>query len=109
MAVDGLATPGGQQPAALTGRCTAEVQSRVATSVCQLRHGQMGQGPTEPHSGCSTFLLRSGGAGGGYYTVDAGPITTENRFFPARHSWHVWSSRTGAWQSFVFFWGGGGH
>ena len=25
------------------------------------------QGPTEPHTGCSTFLLSSGCAKGGYY------------------------------------------
>ena len=38
-----------------------------ATSVCYLRHDPMEQGPTEPHAGRSTFLLSSGGAGGGYY------------------------------------------
>ena len=32
-----------------------------------LRHDRMGQGPTEPHAGRSTFLLSSGGAGGGSY------------------------------------------
>ena len=37
---------------------------RLATSVCRPRHDQMGQGPTEPHAGRSTFLLSSGGAGG---------------------------------------------
>ena len=37
---------------------------RPATSVCRLRDDQMGQGPTEPHAGRSTFLLSSGGAGG---------------------------------------------
>ena len=41
--------------------------SRLATSVRQLRRDQMEQGPTEPHAGRSTFLLSSGGAGGGYY------------------------------------------
>ena len=41
-------------------------RTRLATSVCPLRHDQMGQGPTEPHTGHSTFLLSSGGAGGGY-------------------------------------------
>ena len=41
--------------------------ARLATSVCQLRHDPMEQGPTEPHAGRSTFLLSSGGAGGGYY------------------------------------------
>ena len=42
----------------------------------------MGQGPTEPRAGCSTFLLSSGGAGGGYYrgALDMGPIPTENLF-----------------------------
>ena len=38
---------------------------KLAASVCQLRHDQMD--PTEPHAGCSTSLLSSGGAGGGYY------------------------------------------
>ena len=38
--------------------------TRLATSVCRLRHDQMEQGPTEPHAGRSTFLLSSGGAGG---------------------------------------------
>ena len=40
--------------------------ARLATSVCQLRHNQMEQGPTEPHTGRSTFLLSSGDAGGRY-------------------------------------------
>ena len=35
-------------------------RSRLAISVCQ-------QGPTEPHAARGTFLLSSGGAGGGYY------------------------------------------
>ena len=39
------------------------VRARLANSVCQLRHDQMEQGPTEPHAGRSTFLLSSGGAG----------------------------------------------
>ena len=39
-------------------------QTRPATSVCQLRHDRMEQGPTEPHAGRGTFLLSSGGAGG---------------------------------------------
>ena len=39
----------------------------LATGVCQLRHDQMEQGPTEPRTGRSTFLLSSGGAGAGYY------------------------------------------
>ena len=56
------------------------VVTRLAASVC-LRHGQMEQGPTEPHAGRSTFLLSSGGAGGGYYCVafDTGPIATKNQ------------------------------
>ena len=41
--------------------------TRLAASVCQPRHDQMEQGPIEPHAGRSTFLLNSGGAGGGYY------------------------------------------
>ena len=41
--------------------------NRPTTSVCQLGHDPMEQGPTEPHAGRSTFLLSSGGAGGGYY------------------------------------------
>ena len=40
-------------------------RSRPATSVCQLRHDRMEQDPTEPHAGRSTFLLSSGGVGGG--------------------------------------------
>ena len=43
------------------------IPTRPATSVYQPRHDQMEQGPTEPHAGHSTFLLSSGGAGGGYY------------------------------------------
>ena len=56
--------------------------TRLATSVHQRRHNQMEQGPTEPHAGRSTFLLSSGGAGGGYYRVviETGPIPTENQF-----------------------------
>ena len=40
------------------------VPTRLATSIGQLRHDPMEQGPTEPHAGCGTFLLSSGGAGG---------------------------------------------
>ena len=40
-------------------------RNRIATSVCQLGHDQMEQGPTEPHIGRSMFLLGSGGAGVG--------------------------------------------
>ena len=42
----------------------------------------MEQGPTEPHAGRSTFLLSSGGAGGGCYgvAVDTAPIPTQNQF-----------------------------
>ena len=40
---------------------------RLATSICRLRHNPNRRGPTEPHAGRSTFLLSSGGAGGGYY------------------------------------------
>ena len=56
--------------------CLRVVLSRPATSVCRLRHDRMEQGPTEPHAGRSTFLLSSGGAGGGY----TGPVPTENQF-----------------------------
>ena len=51
------------------GRCPAPawVHSRLAPSVCRLRQERMGQGLTEPHAGRGTFLLSSGGAGGGYY------------------------------------------
>ena len=42
----------------------ARIPPRPATSVCQLRHDRMGQGPTEPHAGRGTFLLSSGGVGG---------------------------------------------
>ena len=44
-----------------------ENETTLATSVCKLRHHRMEQRPTEPHTGHSTFLLSSGGAGGGYY------------------------------------------
>ena len=56
--------------------------TRLATSVCRLRHDRMGQGPAQPHTGCSTFLLSSGGAGGGHYRVAIGTglIATEHRF-----------------------------
>ena len=56
--------------------------TRLATSICRLRHDQMEQGPTEPQAGCSTFLLSSGGAGGGYYRVafGTGPIAAEHRY-----------------------------
>jgi len=54
-------------PHALHRRRSILVDARLGTSVCQLRHDQMEQGPTEPHAGRSTFLLSSGGAGGGYY------------------------------------------
>ena len=47
--------------------CGHATQTRLATSVCQPRHDQMEQGPTEPRIGRSMFLLSSGGAGGGYY------------------------------------------
>ena len=46
---------------------TAYTPTRFATSVRRLRHDPMEQGPTEPHTGRSTFLLSSGGVGGGYY------------------------------------------
>ena len=57
----------------------------LATSVCQLRHDQMEQGPTEPHAGHSTFLLSFSGAGvggGRYYLAafDMGQIATDNQF-----------------------------
>ena len=46
------------------GRTAWAPPSRLAASVCQLRHDRMEEGPTEPHTGRSTFLLSSGGAGG---------------------------------------------
>ena len=72
-------------PTSAQGHPGEPVRAKLATSVCQFRRDQMEQGPTEPHIGRSTFLLSSGGAGGGYYSValDTGPIVTENRF-PAR-------------------------
>ena len=42
----------------------ASPTTRLAASICQLRHDRMEQGPTEPHAGRSTFLLSSGGSGG---------------------------------------------
>ena len=47
-------------------RVTVESLGIIAET-CRLRHHRMGQGPTEPHAGHSTFLLSSSGAGGGYY------------------------------------------
>ena len=57
-------------------------RSRFAASICQRRHDRMGQGPTEPRTGRSTFLLSAGGARGGnsYVALDTGPILTENQF-----------------------------
>ena len=46
------------------GTCDMSRKTRLVTSACQLRHDPMEQGPTEPQSGRSTFLLSSGGAGG---------------------------------------------
>ena len=65
-----------------SSRWHASLQHRFATSIYQLRHDQMEQGPTEPHAGHSTFLLSSRGAGGGYYQVafDIGPTPTEHQF-----------------------------
>ena len=56
-------------PTSIHGHPTPTESNRMAahslaTSVCQPRHDQMEQGPTEPHAGRSTFLLSSGGAGG---------------------------------------------
>ena len=51
----------------LLGLRALQPPSRLAATVCQLRHDPMEQRPTEPHAGRSTFLLSSGGAGGGYY------------------------------------------
>ena len=53
------------------GRAKAQgrIRTRLATSVCRLRHDRMQQGPTEPHAGRGTFLLSSGGAGGGVWAV----------------------------------------
>ena len=50
-----------------TGWLMVGVCIRLVTSVCQLRYDHMEQDPTEPRTGRSTFLLSSGGAGGGYY------------------------------------------
>ena len=52
----------------------------------------MEQGPTEPHTGRSTFLLSSGGAGGAGITE--WPLM-RGRFllrtsFPAGRQWQVW-------------------
>ena len=49
------------------GRGSWSPANSFATSVRPLRHHRMGQGPTEPHAGRRTFLLSSGGAGGGCY------------------------------------------
>ena len=55
--------------------------TRPAISVRQLRHDRMEQGPSEPNAGRGTFLLSSGGAGGGYYSVavDTGRLATEHQ------------------------------
>ena len=70
-----------QRPWAAHGH-KMEDGSRVATSVRQLRHDQMEQGPTEAHAGRSTFLLSFGGARGGYYRVadGTGPVPTDTQF-----------------------------
>ena len=62
--------------------CVCVVWGRHATRVCQLRHDQMEQGATEPHTARSMFLLSSGGAGGGYYRVafDTQRIASKNQF-----------------------------
>ena len=72
----------GKRVVCLSDSVGMRVGTRRATSVCRPRHVRMGQGPTEPHTGRSTFLPSSGGAGGGYYRVafGAGPIATENQF-----------------------------
>ena len=46
---------------------------RLANGVCQLRHDQMEQG------GRSTFLLNSGGAGGGWVLL-IGPLYSADRY-----------------------------
>ena len=60
----------------------------------------MEQGPTERNAGRSTFLLSSGGAGGGYYqvAVDTGPIAAEHQF-PCRTlvARPVWSQAIVPW------------
>ena len=53
-------------PGPIPGQGTGGL-TRLATSVCRLKQDPMEQGPTELHAGRSTFLLSSGGAGGGYY------------------------------------------
>ena len=50
-------------PCGMPGVCLRYVTrapSRLATGVCLLRHDQMEQGPPEPQTGRSTFLLSSG-------------------------------------------------
>ena len=71
-----------RQPITANGQAHPEVGTRFATGVCQLRDDRIEQGPTEPHTGRSTFLLSSGGAGGGHYCValGTGPIATEHQF-----------------------------
>ena len=70
----------------------AQALTRLGTSVCQPRHDQMEQGPTEPQAGRSTFLLSSGSAGGAGITKW---LLLRGRFllrtsFPAGRYWHVW-------------------
>ena len=65
----GRGRTGGRAPKAgnIRGGPARPRRNRRATSVRQLRHGRREEGPTEPHAGRSTFLLSSGGVGGGYY------------------------------------------
>ena len=61
--------PGGQrgQARCICTRTHGHMHTRLAACACERRRNQMEQGPTEPHTGRSTFLLSSGGAEGGYY------------------------------------------
>ena len=71
---------------------------QTTNRVCQLSRDQMGQGPTEPHTERSTFLLSSvllvllvvQGAGTTEGPMVRGRLRLRTRF-PARREWHVCS------------------
>ena len=73
-------------PCCGSGRALRFATPRPATSVGQLRHDQMEQGPTEPHAGRSTSLLSSG-AGITEWSLIRGRFLLRTSFL-ARRRWH---------------------
>ena len=67
----------------LWGINTAACGADLPLASRQLRHDQMEQDPTEPHTGRSTFLLSSGCAGITEWPVVRGPFLLRTSF-PAR-------------------------